>query len=157
MKPGMRSLFLLALALLVPACSSNNGPPKVKLPPPPVPTGLSASPGSSTEIILSWTNNSIAQTSVAIERSVNDVTFVQVATVGATATGFQDLGLFPSSSYYYRVRALNGYAGSPYSNIASATTNTPTWMQLNPALTPPSPRVNVGSTNALINSKMIVC
>jgi hypothetical protein len=80
---------------------------------------------SSSQINLSWTDNSNNETGFKVERSKsgNANTFSQIATVGANVTTYSDTGLNRASSYYYRVRAYNAGGNSAYSNIASATTN----------------------------------
>jgi hypothetical protein len=87
------------------------------------PTGLSATPISSSQINLSWTDHSMAEDGYRIERSSSG--FVQIAQVGPNVTFFSDTGLNPETAYTYRVRAFNAPAGnSDYSNEASATTFT---------------------------------
>jgi len=44
------------------------------------------------------------------------------ATLGANATAYQSTGRAPSTTYYYRVKATNGFGSSGYSNVAGATT-----------------------------------
>ena len=94
-------------------------------PPPTAPTGLAAAAASTSEIDLSWTNTSTSQTGVKIERSIDNVTFTQIAIAGATAVSFPDTGLSASTTYFYQVRATNASGDSPYSNTASATTQSP--------------------------------
>jgi fibronectin type 3 domain-containing protein len=89
---------------------------------PAAPTNLSAHAVSGNQINLTWTNNSSTATSVNIEQSTNGVNFTQIAAVGANVTSFVAAGLQPSTSYTYRVRAVNGNGPSGYSNTASATT-----------------------------------
>ncbi|TMB17769.1 MAG: DUF1929 domain-containing protein [Deltaproteobacteria bacterium] len=96
-----------------------SGPPP---PPPSAPTNLAATAASSAQINLSWTNTSTTQTGVKIERSTDNATFAQIAVAGGTAASYSDVGLGPSTTYFYRVRATNGSGDSAYSNTASATT-----------------------------------
>lgn len=92
------------------------------------PTGLSATTQSSSEISLSWTDNSNTEEGYRIERSSSN--FVQIAEVGPNVTAYSDTGLNPSTRYTYRVGAFNTAAGgSQYSNEASATTLTSTGAQ----------------------------
>lgn len=72
------------------------------------PTDLTATPISTTEIDLAWTDNSMDELGFAIERSLDNVTFVQIATVAADVTSYSDTGLTPATLYYYRVRAFEG-------------------------------------------------
>ncbi len=93
-------------------------------PPPTAPTGLSASAVSTSQIDLSWTDNSTDETAFHIERSPSGSgSWTEIATVGANTTAYSDTGLPASTGYDYRVRA-NGPGGySAYSDTASATTH----------------------------------
>jgi subtilisin family serine protease len=86
------------------------------------PTALTATGISTTQITLSWTDNSQTEDGYAIER-LQAGGFVQIATVGPNITTFTQSGLSSSTSYTYRVRAFNAAAGtSLYSNEATGTT-----------------------------------
>ena len=89
---------------------------------PPAPTNLSATAVSSSQINLGWADNSNNETSFKIERSTDNVNFSLIATVAANATSYQNTGLTPATTYYYRVKATNGSGDSAPSNTASATT-----------------------------------
>ncbi len=91
-------------------------------PPPTAPTNLAATTAGTSQIDLSWANTSTSQSGVKIERSTDNVTFTQIAVVGATAVSYSDSGLGASTTYFYRVRAATASGDSPYSNTASATT-----------------------------------
>jgi fibronectin type 3 domain-containing protein len=108
--------------------------------PPAVPSGLTATAASATQINLSWTNNATNQTGFKVERSPDNVTFTQIATTGAATTAFSDSSLAPLSTYYYRVRATNGVGDSAYSNVANVTTLADT--------TPPTVPTNLAATAA---------
>jgi hypothetical protein len=105
---------------------------------------------------LGWTNNSATQTAVTVERSSDDVTFVQIATLSGTTTSYQDQGLFPGNSYYYRVRAWNGPTPSAYSATASNILKLPAWTQIAAGAPVPTGRVNMGFANATISSQMVI-
>ncbi len=84
---------------------------------------FSAAAVSSSQINLSWTDNSSNESGFKIERSTSATSgFSQIATVGANATSYSNSGLSASTTYYYRVRAYNSAGDSGYSNTASATT-----------------------------------
>jgi hypothetical protein len=91
-------------------------------PPPTAPTNLAATVAGTGQINLSWTNTSTTQTGLKIERSVDNVTFTQITVAGATAVSYSSIGLSASTTYFYRVRAMNLAGDSPYSSTASATT-----------------------------------
>jgi hypothetical protein len=98
--------------------------------PPTAPTNLAATAAGTAQINLSWTNTSTSQTGVKIERSIDNVTFAQITVAGATAVSYSDIGLSPSTTYFYRVRATSSCGDSAYSNTASATTaGVPTLVQ----------------------------
>ncbi|MEW6416696.1 MAG: fibronectin type III domain-containing protein [Nitrospirota bacterium] len=91
--------------------------------PPSTPSGLTATTVSSSQINLSWTDNSNNEVGFKIERKVGvSGIYSQIATVGANITTYSDTGLTPGTIYYYRVRAYNEGGDSNYSNEASATT-----------------------------------
>lgn len=89
---------------------------------PDAPTNLVATAASYSQINLTWADASTNEANFLIERSTNAVNFSQIASVGAGVTGYSDLGLTGSTTYYYRVRASNAGGNSAYSNIASTTT-----------------------------------
>jgi len=90
--------------------------------PPAAPSALAASPLSSSQISLSWIDNAGDETGSQIERSTDAVNFSLAGTAGANATGYTDSGLPAGTPYWYRVRAINAYGPSGYSNVATATT-----------------------------------
>jgi hypothetical protein len=90
--------------------------------PPAAPGNLSATAVSSSQINLTWTDNSSNETGFMVERSLDGTTFTQIATLGANTTSYNSTSLNAGTTYYFRVRATNGGGNSAYSNIASATT-----------------------------------
>ncbi|MFH0889294.1 MAG: putative Ig domain-containing protein [Planctomycetota bacterium] len=90
---------------------------------PNAPSNLIATAVSSSQINLTWTDNSINETDFKIERKTGvSGTYAQIATVDANVTSYSNIGLSTSTTYYYRVRAYNANGNSLYSNEASATT-----------------------------------
>jgi hypothetical protein len=90
---------------------------------PAAPTNLTATAASSSQIDLSWADNSTNEDGFKIERAPGGTTsFVEIVTVGPNTTGYQNTGLSPSANYSYRVRAYNvgGYSG--YSNTVTVST-----------------------------------
>src|SRR5262245_11418150 len=92
-------------------------------PSPDPPSDLVASAASTSQINLSWNDNSGNEDGFKIERW-NGSSYSQINTVGANVTTYADSGLAPSTAYYYRVRAYNSVGDSGYSNESSATTFT---------------------------------
>ena len=87
------------------------------------PSGLTVSVRSSSQIDLSWNDNSSIETGFKIERKTGaTLTYSEIDTVGANITTYNDTGLSESTTYYYRVRAYNGTGNSAYSNEANTTT-----------------------------------
>jgi hypothetical protein len=99
---------------------------------PNAPSGLQATPQSSSRIDLAWADNSATETQFRIERRTGGGSFAQVATEGANTTTHSDGGLAAGTSYTYRVRACNSGGCSAYTGEASATT------LATPAPAPPS-------------------
>ena len=86
-----------------------------------------ATAGSSTQINLTWgrpNSNGSSITGYRLERRSVAGSFSGV-TPGPTSgdTSYSNAGLFPSSTYTYRLRAVNARGPGPWSTDASATTN----------------------------------
>lgn len=96
-------------------------PPAVTTPPT-APSGLTAVATGYSTIDLSWTDNSGDETGFSIERSPDEITFVEIATVAANISTFEDTGLADDTTYWYRVSASNGAGTSAWSNTAFDTT-----------------------------------
>ena len=88
------------------------------------PSQLRSKAVSSTQIVLSWVDNSGDETGFKIERKIGSCcsanSWEQIATKGANVTTHTNKGLSPNSTYSYRVRAYNANGDSDYSNCVSA-------------------------------------
>jgi hypothetical protein len=87
-----------------------------------VPSQLTATPVSNSQIDLAWTDHTTYEAGFSIERSTDGTNFTQDATVGPDVTSYANTGLSDATTYFYRVRAYDNGGASGYSNIASATT-----------------------------------
>jgi chitodextrinase len=96
-------------------------PPPPPPPPPAAPTGVSATPISSTQIDVTWQASSGA-TGYRVDRSVDSGATWTTAGTTAGATTFSNTGLTPSRTYWYRIIATNGAGDSAPSATATATT-----------------------------------
>lgn len=87
------------------------------------PINLVATAVSTTQITLTWTDNSQTEEGYKMERKSPGGDFVEIPPLGPNTTTFTDSGLSSNTTYTYRVRAFNTAAGnSQFSNEASATT-----------------------------------
>jgi chitodextrinase len=87
---------------------------------PSTPAGLRATAVSSSEIDLTWSGSTdnVAVTGYVVYRDGAELT-----TVSGTTTAFQDTGLEFSTTYMYRVQAIDAAGNrSPQSRLAEATT-----------------------------------
>jgi hypothetical protein len=90
---------------------------------PVAPGSLTTIVASSTQINLSWTDNSNNETTFNIERAPGGTTnFTEIATVSAGITTYQNTCLTAGASCVYRVRAHNSAGYSGYTNTSTATT-----------------------------------
>ena len=94
--------------------------------PPPPPSNLTAAWMSTSEIDLTWKDNSFSETGFQVERSTDGGPYALLVTAPKNATTYADKTAQPSSAYSYRIRAINAVAGSTttlyasiYSNIAA--------------------------------------
>jgi len=91
---------------------------------PEAPTDLQISGKTATTITLGWIDNSTNETAFVVEKSLTSAStgFTELKTTAANATSFEDTGLSPNTTYYYRVKAVNTAGESIYTS-ASGTTN----------------------------------
>jgi len=90
---------------------------------PPAPSSLAAVAVSSSQINLTWQDNSSTETGFRIERKVGaGGIWGLAATAGANSTSHSDNGLSSGTTYFYRVQATSASGSSAWSNEASATT-----------------------------------
>ena len=90
------------------------------------PTNLAATAFSSSQINLSWTDNSGSEIGFKIERKTGPGgTYAQIDTAAANVTAYSNTGLAASTQYFYRVRSYNATNVSGYSNEDDATTFSP--------------------------------
>ena len=105
--------------------SANSAQASATTPPniPSAPSGLSATAASSSQINLSWTDNSSNETGFIIARSnVSGGPYTDIYTTAANATSYSNTSLNASTPYYYVVRATNASGSSANSSQASTTT-----------------------------------
>src|SRR5262245_44742696 len=98
-------------------------PPATSLPDAPV---LSATALSASSIHLSWTDSTVppnTASSYLIEQSPDGINaWSQVTTAPPGSTSLDIGGLTQTTTYFYRMRSMNGLGKSDYSNVAIATT-----------------------------------
>src|SRR2546422_5391328 len=107
---------------------------------PVAPSGLTATSVSGTQINLAWTDNATNEVGYRLERcsGVGCSNFLEIATVGAGVTTYQNTGLIAGTTYGYRVRAYAAAGTSDYSTPASATPALPPIPPSGPTATPVS-------------------
>jgi len=90
---------------------------------PAAPSGLVALAVSSSQINLTWQDNSSNETGFMVQRaSGSGGPWTQIGIVGANVTSCAHTGLTASTTYFYRVCAYNGSGNSVYSSVTSAST-----------------------------------
>jgi len=101
---------------------------------PAAPSGLTATATGTTSIGLSWTDNSTNETSFILQRSLASGSgYTSVATLPANTVSYSNTGLNSSTTYFYRIQAVNSSGSSGWSNVANATTNTPVTLPAAPS------------------------
>lgn len=90
---------------------------------PAAPSGLTATAASTSQINLSWTDNSGNESGFIIERTPADVAvFVILDTVTINQTTFRDINLMSGRTYMYRLQAYNAAGLSALSNTVQVST-----------------------------------
>lgn len=95
-------------------------------PPPPTvpnaPTSLRAQVISTSEIDLTWMDNSNNELGFHVDYSLDGINFLTFPMTAPNITSFQSLGLLANTPYWYRVWAMNAVGASGFSNVVMATT-----------------------------------
>ncbi|QOV88077.1 fibronectin type III domain-containing protein [Humisphaera borealis] len=87
------------------------------------PTNLAATAVSTTQVNLTWTDNSAVESNYKIERSTDGgSTFSALTTVVAGSTSYSDTTATAGTTYVYRVRATKGAILSTYATSSAVTT-----------------------------------
>ncbi|HEX8473381.1 MAG TPA: S8 family serine peptidase [Pyrinomonadaceae bacterium] len=96
-------------------------------PAPAVPTSLDFTVYSTTQVNLSWMDNSTDETGFRVERcaGVGCTNFVQIAQLGANIKAYSNTGLAVNTTYVYRVRAYNNNGNSAYSSAVQVAMQAP--------------------------------
>jgi predicted phage tail protein len=91
---------------------------------PAAPSSLTGSAVSSSQINLTWADNSSNETGFKVDRATNSAftSGLVTTTVGANVKSLQATGLSRNTTYYFRVRAYNAVGDSANSNTASVKT-----------------------------------
>ncbi|MEJ2697721.1 MAG: fibronectin type III domain-containing protein, partial [Candidatus Sulfobium sp.] len=110
--------------------------------PPTAPDNLTATAVSSSQINLTWRDNSTNESFFEIWRYQSSTGWGVIDTVSANTTSYASTGLAASTTYVYMVRAYNSAGYSTYSNNAWDATLSGT-----PPPPPAAPSVNTGSAS----------
>jgi probable HAF family extracellular repeat protein len=89
---------------------------------PAAPSGLSGSALSSSQVRLTWSDNSLIETAYVVWRKGGGADWTKIAALAANTTQFTDSGRTPATSYTYRVRAIGLGGASDWSNEATVLT-----------------------------------
>ena len=122
----MKKYFIIILGLLLIfsyGCTKKITPTQPSPTAPDAPTNLQATAASTTQVNISWTDNSTNEDGFKIERKTGlSGVYAEVKTLPADAASWSDTGLGDSTVYYYKIRGYNAVGNSGYSNEASVTT-----------------------------------
>lgn len=123
MKKFLTLLLGITIAYSCSTSSDGNGNSTTTVVPV-APSNLTGTVASTTQINLSWTDNSTNETGFKIERKTGTGTYAIVGTTATDVTTFIDTGLTPSTTYTYRVYSYNAVGSSlAYSNEFTITTS----------------------------------
>lgn len=92
--------------------------------PPAAPTALTANAGSSSTIVVRWTDNATNETAYKVERATaSGGPWTEIASnLAANTVEYVATGLNTNTIYHFRVRCANAAGNSAYSNTANART-----------------------------------
>lgn len=118
-----KTLILLLGIFIIYSCSTDNNSNTALVPEPP--SNLVGTLFSTTQVNLSWIDNSSNETGFKIERKTGTGNYAIVGTINTDTFNFSDTGLAPSTTYIYRVFSYNTIGNSStFSNEITITTGT---------------------------------
>lgn len=103
--------------------------PVPTLPIPAPPSNLAGTASSSTSVSLLWRDNSTNETGFRVFRKLGSTGTYTARTTGANAISFNDTGLTPSTTYFYKLQAFNASGNSaetPEISVRTLGNTTPT-------------------------------
>ena len=87
------------------------------------PANLQASPTSVDAITVGWEDNSNNEDNFILERSaIDNSNFEEIVNLSANSQSFDDTGLMSETIYIYRIKAVNQFGASAYSQEAKTAT-----------------------------------
>jgi regulation of enolase protein 1 (concanavalin A-like superfamily) len=89
--------------------------------PPAAPSSLAANVVSSTEVRLTWSDNSDNEYWFQLQRATGTGSFESVASIPGNTTSYLDTARTPGTTYHYKISASSGGGVSAFSNIATVT------------------------------------
>ena len=104
------AIFLSLIAIVRCDNQQNNNTPNA-------PDNLQCSVVSSSQINLTWNDNSDNEEGFEIEQSQDKANYIVIDTVSENTTTYDVTGLSEEETYSFRIRAYNDYGDSEYSNI----------------------------------------
>lgn len=88
---------------------------------PSAPSNLNDAPLNTSDVGLTWNDNSNNESNFEVWRSVNNGSYSLKATVSANSTSYLDTSTNIGTKYTYKVRATNSAGNSAFSNTTSIT------------------------------------
>ncbi|MEE8093719.1 MAG: fibronectin type III domain-containing protein [Gammaproteobacteria bacterium] len=124
--PRVTMLSLLLVVAVVACESPTDAEDQAAIPefdPPLAPSGLSTAVVSSAQIDLSWTDGSVNELSFGVERREGQTgDWDEIDTADRDDTTFSDDDVTAETEFCYRVRAINPWGESSYTNTSCGTT-----------------------------------
>lgn len=112
---------------------------------------LTVTSEETSQISLSWRDQSSNEDGFILERQTGTGSFTRIATLGANTTTYTDRNLMSDQSYTYRVKAFNNSGESPSSNEVVARTRVEVIL---PPVSEVVTRLAIGSTQYQVNGQL---
>nr|WP_293839803.1 fibronectin type III domain-containing protein [uncultured Arsenicibacter sp.] len=101
---------------------SNTLPVTTPISVPLTPGSLTAVAATPSSLTLAWQDAAFNETAYEVEQATPGQSFTRVASLTANVASFSLAGLTETTTYLFRVRAVNSAGASPYSNTLTVTT-----------------------------------